>query len=163
MVFNADEEHAKSELIWLFNYADADCGLKSNWSAMVQASMIPGGQWHDPYHPFILKAIDKRREISIAYYALTEKHQHCLYALFGPIPIPFAVEKVYKELAGAIMLVHLTDPKELIRLCQRILQYQTSTQDKLLASQIRMEAVNLRKNALYEYRKARDKRKEKES
>ncbi len=155
MVFNADDEMSKLELEWFFNYSEADCGLKSNWNAMVRAALLPGGGWSDPYNPFILQAIDKRRDISTAYYKLTQDQQNCLFAIYGPAPIPFAVEKVFKELAGAAMLAKVSAPPDLIKLCQRILQFKASNQDKIQISQIRMEALSLRKAALYEYRKAK--------
>lgn len=155
MVFNADDEMSKLELEWFFNYSDADCGLKSNWNAMVRAALLPGGGWSDPYNPFILQAIDKRRDIANAYYKLTQEQQNTLYATYGPAPIPFAVEKVFKELAGAAMMAKVSAPPDLIKLCQRILQFKASNQDKLQISQIRMEAISIRKAALYEYRKAK--------
>ncbi len=155
MVFNHDDEMSRFELEWLFNQADSDCGLKSNWNAMVRSALLPGGGWSDPYNPFILQAIDKRREIATAYYKLSQGHQNCLYALYGPAPIPFAVEKVFKELAGAALMVKVSAPPDLIKLCQRVLQFKASNQDKMQISQIRMEALSLRKAALYEFRKAK--------
>lgn len=155
MVFNADDALSIMELEWLFNQSEADCGLKSNWNAMVRASLLPSSGWNDPYNPFVLQAIDKRRDILKAYYKLTQAHQNCLYALYGPIPIPFAVEKVFKDLSGAAMLVKIYAPKDIIKLCTRILQFKASNQDKVQISQIRMEALSLRKAALYEYRKAK--------
>lgn len=169
------ERQVSFELTWLFLFSEADCGLKSSWSAMVNAAMVGGSAKNkqpitDPYNQFTLNAIHFRREITDALKQLTISQQNLLYASFGdhhydfipflpekPPPI-FSVYRIYKKLTGAALVSHLTTPDSLISLSLAFHSHKASLKEKLLLSEIRIDAEKNYNDAIKSYYNARQRK-----
>lgn len=153
LIYDASIERIKAELTWYFNYADADCGLRSNWNAMVQASMLPGSHWHDPYDSFTLKAVDKRREIEKVFFQLPSRYQQYLYVYLGPETPPGEIALIFKDQTAGAICAFTAGIQELTKLCSRIHQGTASQKDKTTISQLRMEAFTIKKQAFSCYKR----------
>ncbi len=161
MTYRADE-FLKGELIWIYNYADADCGLKSNWNSMVQASMCPGSAYVDPYDSFILRAVEKRRDIEKVLWQLPKAHQDCLFSLYGPVHIPHSIVSVMGDLAGPSLCTQALSLKNLEKLCDRQLLGKATPKDRLTISEIRIEALDITGKSINSYKRKRNEKTQKE-
>lgn len=142
----------EAELLWLFNFADSDMGLKSSWCSIVQAAQSSGSPYADPHSSHQLRAVSKRREIEKALFQLSSSHQNCLYSLFGPTHLPHPVVAVMLDLAGPSLCLGA----EIIRACERQLLGKATEKDRLKISDIRIRAERLKQDALIAYSQKRN-------
>ncbi len=156
-----DIEYFKAELVWLYNYADSDCGIKSNWNAMVQAACSPGSSYSDPYNSFIMRAVDKRRDIEKALWSLPVQFQNSLCSVYGSNHLPHPITAVLGELGGPAICSQLLPLEPLEKLCNRKLLGKATPKDLLAISEIRMAAEELKNKSFNDYRRKRNEKKEK--
>lgn len=151
------DEYCRQELEWYYNFSDSDCGIKSNWSAMVQAAHCPGGVYVDPYSSFILRAVEKRREIEKSLWTLSSNLQNCLSSVFGSHHMPHPIVQVFGELAGPVICLGFAD---LEKLCNRKILGKATTKETLTISELRIQAEALKNNSFTEYRRNRNAKKD---
>jgi hypothetical protein len=113
---NSQEE---VELIWYYNYSEADCGIKSNYMSMINCSLFgpPTGSTL-PYNEFIFQAVDRRREISTKLNKLSEINQKVLFATYGA-NLDSEIVSYFHNLAGAVYCYPKAKPEELKQLIHR--------------------------------------------
>jgi hypothetical protein len=152
------EELMKMELQWYWHHSSADCGIKSNWSAMVMASMCPGSAYQDPYDDHRMRSVEKRRQIERVLFAIPTTAQNCLYTLFGPTHLPHSVLAVLgADLAGPALCSSAIPIRDLIRMCDHHLLGRGTPKDKLSISEVRIEAGTIKEHSLTLYRKEKAK------
>ncbi len=145
---------AQSDLVWFFNRADADCGLQSNWGAMVNAAHCGRSDrpYEDPYTEAFLMSISRRRVIETRLNRCTLFQQKVLYGVHshdiflhpGMGPSPW-VSKVLGAKAGVTYLY--IDSDRLESLCERAQTGGLNGTERILLAQLRVRAEQ-------DYRKA---------
>lgn len=141
LTFNNMENLTEHDLVWFFNHAQSDMGIKSNWSAMVSASMFGGAHdFHDSTNSFILNSVGHYRELEKVYKAMDRLNQEILYATFADVHISAYVQRIFKKLSGTAYCSHLTTPEGLEEACQRISTGKATGADRTLISKIRIDA-----------------------
>ncbi len=132
----------ETELQWLFGRADSDCNIKSNYGAMIAASICPpdGNLYTDPYHDGILTAIQRRRPLERALYRLSPIQQKALYAIHGYIPIHPYVARILGDKAALSYLLMVPDALE--KLCTKAITSTLTNTEKILLAQIRIQQLN---------------------
>ena len=155
LTFNQMEAVAEHDLVWFYNHAQADMGIKSNWQAMVSASCFGGSTgFHDSTNSFILNSVGHYRELDKIIKTLSKESQEVLFASFGDVPLSAHVLKLLRKHAGAAYCASvLSDPNVLNNLCERIAKGKSTNEDRLLISKIRIEAVKLYQEAITSYNK----------
>ena len=142
----------EEDLIYLFCHSEAACGLQSNWSAMVNASIYgssPGFQDHT--NSYLLANVAKRRQIEKVFQALPLPIQNILFASFADVNMNEPLQKIFKKFSGAACCTPLADSKTLAAACQRIAQGKEQKGDKQLMAQVRTLATKNYHDAIVQY------------
>ncbi len=148
--FQQMENLAEADLIWLFNHAEGDCGIKSNWTAMVNASCYGGNNgYHDHTNSFILNSIAHYRELEKLYKILPIKIQEILYATFADIHLDENVVRLFKKHAGSASCIK----NDLAKLCKKTILGISSKEEKVTFSKIRMQSLKNYQEAITIYNK----------
>ena len=108
------------ELTWLFCHADGDCGMCSNFGAMVSAIILGPSTsgYDDPYSERVLQSVSRRRVVENAFQAMDRQQQKVLFSVLAGIRIHPFVDKVIGK-KGAIAYL-LMDPDKLERMCTKV-------------------------------------------
>lgn len=146
----------EEELIWLFNFAEADCGIKSNYNSMVNVSMFGAStSFQDPHNSFILKSVAKKRKIENTFYSLPKKYQKILFSYYAGLTFNVLVKKIYDKLAGPVYVNSYMNMNDLEKLLQKFVIGKATEKEKTLISEIRIEAQNNLYDAVKFYLKLR--------
>lgn len=148
MSFDQMEALAEHDLEWLFNNAESDCGIKSNWNSMVNAAFFGGSSYIDHTNLHQLNSISYARDISKVYYSLSDNSQKILYATFGNINIEPLILRYYKKYSGAAL--SNIESQELYLLLKKTNKKQT-TADKYILSQIRINSIKSYNESITSY------------
>lgn len=135
------ENITERDLVWFFNHAEADCGLKSNWSAMVSAACFGGTSYQDTTNSFILNSVGHYRELEKIYKTLSSTTQEILFASFADIHISDNIVKIFSKYAGAACCLSIDNLAEFDAMCARVNERKASANDKMRISKIRMESI----------------------
>ena len=147
--FTQMENQTEHDLVWYFNHAEADMGIKSNWSAMVSASHFGGStNYYDHTNSFILNSVSHYRELEKIFRSLSKENQLILFASFADVPIKESVLKIFKKFSGT---AYYLASKELEELCDKMRTNKLSQDDKVKLSKIRIEATNKYSDAIKSY------------
>lgn len=156
--FRTKEKQTQVDLEWLFNESSSACGIKSNFSAMVNAAIFGGATtFHDPYNDSITESIHLKRQLEKIYSILTNQHQNILFASFGHYMFPGHVTKIFKHLSGAAFVVSRLDLPDFLKLCHKFHLGTLSVQDKLKITEIRIDAQSKYQDAILQYHYAKKK------
>lgn len=139
----------KAELEWYFCSSDADCGIKSNWQAMVSASCFGSTSFHDPMTSFMLEKVSERRKIEKIFNQLSDRHQDILFASFSERIFNSYIFKIFRNLTGTVYCLKNTEEVETI--CRKSLAREISTADMIKLSHIRIEATKEYQSAIFKY------------
>jgi hypothetical protein len=150
MTISNKERLTKAELSWFFNFSDADCGIKSNFQTMVNLALfgIPT-TFNDPYNSFILTSIARKRQIEKYYYSIHIDYRVALRATYDDIRLPVYIVSIFNKLAGIACFI--SDIDKLEKICGNIKLGIATDKEKLLISEIRINAVRLFNDAIDAY------------
>lgn len=152
MNFKQYENVVEHDLVWLFCHSEGDCGIKSNWSAMVNASCFGSSVgYYDHINSFTLNSVEHYREVDKIYKSLTIPIQNILYASFADVSISANILKIFKTNAGAACCSLILNMKELDDLCKRVSSDKNIKGDKQLISEIRIETSKYYQEAILQY------------
>lgn len=155
LTFNQMEVLAEQDLIWFFNHAQADMGIKSNWQAMVQASCFGGSTgFQDHHNSFILNSVGHYREVEKVYKAIPREYQEILYATFADVPINAHVQRIFKKHSGAAYC-SIVEPEDLEKICEKISKSSANSSDKLAISKVRIDCLKKYNEAITEFVKTK--------
>lgn len=152
---NKYQTRAASELEWFWNYSEADCGISSNFNAMVNVALY-GAPTHydDHYDNKVLKAVSLNRKIQTALNSLSKISYKVLYVSFSSEQLNPYVVKMFQQYAGVSYLIHGLDIE---MLATRFYTNQCAAREKILVTEIRNEAREKYNKALNQYIKIRSK------
>lgn len=147
---------AKEDLEWLFNFSEADSGIKSNWQAMINVSCFgASSDFQDPYNTFSLNCARRSAELQSILRQLPSQSQEILFATFGPAIFPRHIQKMFAQLSGAAFIsANLTQAK-FDALCSRIQSNTATPKDKVQITEIRINANTIHTQAIDQYISAR--------
>ena len=155
-------EITEEEISWFLLFADADCGMRSNWNAMVNAAVFNGGKWEDSYNDHIFEAVRQRRVIANRLQNMPPRLRNILYTSFGNQVIPATVSKYFdtpaRQYAPAALHSKLIAPNDLIRLFNQFYMNQTNDEQKELLRRIKEEAMADQVLAIESYYRERKKK-----
>ena len=150
------ERLAEHDLEYLFCFAEADCGIKSNYMSMVNVAIYGiNSDYRDPYNTFILNSVDRKRKIENIYYSLSQLDQNILYLSFSNVKFPKYIELLYTKYTGAVCLTTQCNSKQLENLCRTFHLVNSSEKDKITIATIRIEATTNYYNAINNYYKTK--------
>ena len=139
------------DLDWYFNDAASELGQSSNWDAMVSAAISPGSRYADPFSDARIRAVDRKRQIERTYFDLSLPHQNVLFANHGAIHLPHALSAVLSDLAPSALCLPNEDQSALLKACERHLKALSTPADKILFSQVRIDASQLQQDSYQAY------------
>jgi hypothetical protein len=132
--FGAQESYVSSCFYWLWNYSDAEIGLRSSWGCL-QSAGSHSTQWTDPYkNDQILYSISNRRQIERAYQSLSPTQQRILFANYGtlynlPPDILFVFNKQNTHNLAPTVLAISEQIQHHIAICNRIRNRKASLEE----------------------------------
>lgn len=148
--FDEMEAIAEDDLTWLFCFSTADCGIRSNWEACVNASCFGKTEgFYDNTSSFLLNSVARRRKIEQIFQALPLPIQNILFASFADINMNEPLQKIFKKFSGTACCV--SDPKILAQACERIHIGKEIKGDKQLMAQVRTLATKNYHDAIVQY------------
>lgn len=155
-----DEQLIQEELLWYYNQSDSDCGIRSNWTAMIQVMHQRQSAWSDPYDTATLVAIKRRKRVEDCLSKLHFHQQRVLQVMYGPNRIPPIITAVMGDsLAGPALCLEIDmSGADFVQLCIRMRHSTATDKDQTLMNQIRRDARTLRQDVIKAYKDAKRKR-----
>ena len=152
MLISSKERQVEFDLVWLYNHSDADCGIKSNYMAMVNVACYgPSTTFNDPFNSFILKSVEHKRKLESVVSNLPPLHKLILFKSFADIKYPKNIELLFNKYTGAATVIASISFTNLDKLSRQFYQGTASDKDKILISQIRTEATTNYYEAINQY------------
>lgn len=146
------EQIAREDLEWLFNSAESDMGIKSNYMSMVNVSLFGGScDFQDPYNTFILNSTHKFRDFQKILSKLSDLINNNLFYTFGPEKWPAHTEKIFGKLTGIALYTAYRENIKLDIICQKIHSSQAKQSDKDIVSRIRISSQTYYNNSINSY------------
>ena len=159
MIFKNKQTIVEEDIEWYCLFSYADCGIRSNWNAMVSAKMYgTRSLFEDPYNDAIFAAVHRRNLIESRLKTMTPRYVDILYTAFANCNIPPVITKYYHRYASAAVHSKLISKKELLKICNAFYQHKSSTKEKLLLQEISIQAAKDYTSAINQYMEARKKR-----
>jgi len=110
-------------LDWVYNVADSQCGIKSNWESCINVAQYGyPSLYQDNYNEGLILALSKRRSIEKRLRLLSEKDQRVLYYTYSFPQFDKYVKLYFGEYTGAVFGVNPqwtpTEADQIIKLCR---------------------------------------------
>lgn len=143
----------EEDISWFYLFSEADCGFRSNWTAMVNVKIFGTTPWQDNTYAY-LDAIAKRRKIEHALLKLPAHQVDILYATFTNINYPAPLTKYFSKYTGSA--VHCCpEPNYLYQVCTKLYNSNVSPTEKDFLESIYQIAVAEYDAAITNYYKAK--------